>query len=103
MPEEKSANQTSSPTIADVGDNDPERAYKSSTVTVLYFAQLREERGCSEEQLGIDSSTPSELFVEIFGRQPDGIGFAINQSLASGKESIQAGDVIAYLPPFGGG
>ena len=74
------------------------------SVQVFYFALLREERGCSQEERTIEPGTSvSELFSMIFGRKPIGIRFAMNQSYVSAAAIPSEGDEIAFLPPLVGG
>ena len=74
------------------------------SVHVFYFAQLREERGCSQEERAVEQgSSVSDLFAAIFGRSPIGIRFAINQSYVPSSSIPVDGDEVAFLPPLGGG
>ena len=73
-------------------------------VRIFYFANLREERGCSEEERDIaEGQTLFSLFVAIFGREPIGIRFAVNQSYVDAHIVPFVDDEIAFLPPLGGG
>ena len=74
------------------------------SIRVLYFAILREERGCAEEVVEIDEAlTLASLFKHIFNRPALGIRFAQNQIYVSGETVISDDDEIAFLPPLGGG
>ena len=77
------------------------------TVTVLYFAVLRERRGCERESIEVpEGATLREIYEGIFPPTPEGIlpvGFARNQTHASGSDRVEDGDEIAFLPPLGGG
>ena len=75
------------------------------TITLLYFAQLAEERGLRTQtmQLSLEAITLRDLFVQIFQRQPQGIRFAQNQEYVSATTLIMDGDEIAFIPPLGGG
>ena len=95
-------------------------------IQIRYFAQLREEKECSEELVFLSSPCSLEqLFEQIFARKPVGIRFALDQSYVSSTtilgEGIEASfreaeedcqnlysaaDVeaeVAFLPPLGGG
>lgn len=73
-------------------------------VRIFYFANLREERGCSEEERDIaEGQSLCALFVSIFGREPVGIRFALNQSYVDAQAIPSMDDEIAFLPPLGGG
>ena len=74
------------------------------SIQVFYFAQLREEQGCSQEERIIEQGlSVSSIFTFIFGRAPEGIRFAINQSYVAPIEVPVHGDEVAFLPPLGGG
>ena len=71
---------------------------------VFYFANLREERGCSEEDVFLEEEqTLCSLFLSIFGREPIGVRFAINQSYVEANTVPSPNDEVAFLPPLGGG
>jgi molybdopterin synthase sulfur carrier subunit len=73
-------------------------------VQLFYFAGLREERGCSQEEIEVSpEQTLLSIFTGIFGRPPEGIRFAINQSYVEADSIPVDGDEIAFLPPLGGG
>ena len=74
------------------------------SIQVFYFAQLREERGCSYEDRSVEPGTNvSSIFTLIFGRDPNGIRFAVNQSYVESTVVPSDGDEVAFLPPLGGG
>ena len=74
------------------------------SIQVFYFAQLREERGFSVEERKIEQGmSVSSLFTLIFGRTPNGIRFAVNQSYVEATVVPLDGDEVAFLPPLGGG
>lgn len=77
------------------------------TVTVLYFATLREQRGCSQETLEVSAGTSlGDLYTRLFPPGPEGalpVAYARNQAYAEPAEVVQDGDEVAFLPPLGGG
>jgi sulfur-carrier protein len=77
-------------------------------VRVLYFAQLREQRGREEETLSTAARTPAELYADLARRfalppPPEGMRVAVNEDFAVWDYRLEADDVVAFLPPFGGG
>lgn len=77
------------------------------TVTVLYFATLREQRGRSTEQVEVaPGTTLSALYTELFPPGPEGmlpVAFARNREYAQGSDLAEDGDEVSFLPPLGGG
>lgn len=77
------------------------------TVTVRYFAVLRERRGCEIEAVEVTPGTTiGELYRTLFPPGPAGVlpvGFARNHAWAAAADRVEEGDEIAFLPPLGGG
>lgn len=78
------------------------------TITVLWFAHLREQRGCNEERVQCTAGDLRSLYRELATRH--GLTFperslvaARNEELASWDTPVQEGDTIAFLPPVSGG
>ena len=75
-------------------------------VTVCYFAMLREQRGCFEEQLSIAEETVGQLYDRLFPPGPQGqltVAFAVNQAYVGREQPLVDGDEVAFIPPVGGG
>ena len=76
-------------------------------VTVHYFASLREEKGCAQEDCALESGdTIARLYDRLFpesekARLP--VGYAVNQSYVQPSHLLQDGDEVAFIPPIGGG
>ena len=77
------------------------------TVTVHYFAQLREERGRPQEEVELQGSeSVMDLFARLFPQHTPSslsVGFAVNQRHCSGSTLLSDGDEVAFIPPVGGG
>ncbi len=77
------------------------------TVTVRYFAVLREQRGRDEERVVLEpADTPATLYRRLFPPGPRGaltVAFARNLEYVSGDVELADGDEVAFLPPLGGG
>ncbi|HET7149306.1 MAG TPA: molybdopterin converting factor subunit 1 [Candidatus Nitrosopolaris sp.] len=86
------------------------KAILSVKVKVLYFAQIREAAGISEEEvLLVKGSTVSDLISKIkenhpkMLRQRENFQLAVNCNRAGRNLSLKEGDQIAVFPPVAGG
>ena len=73
-----------------------------------YFAILREQRGCAEEQVRTSAGTPRELYEELRGQHGFQLGVpqlrvVVNDAFASWDTPLQEGDHVVYIPPVAGG
>jgi molybdopterin converting factor subunit 1 len=81
------------------------------SVTVLYFAAVRDLVGKDEEALELPPAvtTVDALAAHLAERHPalDGrleyVRFARNEELARGTDAVVDGDTIALIPPVAGG
>ena len=78
------------------------------TVTVKYFASLREQLGRSEEllEIGEKAVTVSELWQQVVGNKqtlPANILTAVNMEYVKPDTRIKDGDEVAFFPPVTGG
>ena len=83
-------------------------------VTLLYFASLRENLGCSREQLALPSgnATVSSLIEVLRNREGQWTEafapgkswrVAVNQQMANLATPVRPGDEVAFFPPVTGG
>lgn len=77
------------------------------TVTVHYFAALRERKNCETERCEMQAN---ECVAALYDRLFPGpiaerlpVGFAINQNYVPGTTLLKEGDEVAFIPPIGGG
>ena len=72
---------------------------------VLLFASLRERAGWAERSLPLSSEavTAREVWHHLDLGSLQGISVAVNQELVELDQPLQAGDELAFLPPFTGG
>jgi len=85
----------------------------SDSVTILYFARLREAVGTPEEQivLPVGVATAGDLMAHLAESDEqkrmafDGldIRIAVNQEQATAATPVSAGDEVALFPPVTGG
>lgn len=85
-----------------------------TTVTLLYFASLRERLGRSREELALAAGTPTvATLVEQLRARDERFGeafapgrawrVAVNQRMADPATRLAAGDEVAFFPPVTGG
>lgn len=86
----------------------------TQTVTVLYFAWLRERTGTAEETLALPAAevTVADMIGLLAARSPGhaaafqnrrSIRCAINQEFADPSAVLRPGDEVAFFPPVTGG
>jgi len=77
-------------------------------VRVQYFALLREEAGCSEEEMTTSARTMSELYDELrarhgFGLTRERLKVVVNEAFDEWSRPVHEGDTIVFIPPVAGG
>jgi len=77
-------------------------------LTVRYFALLREQAGCSTEQLQTQARTPLQLYQQLrrlrgLALDPQFLRVAINADFGDWHTQLSDGDTVAFLPPVAGG
>ncbi|RYG07840.1 MAG: molybdopterin converting factor subunit 1 [Chitinophagaceae bacterium] len=81
-------------------------------VTILFFAQLREQLNC--EKISIDIESPLTLLAileRITQQRPEWsmflsnekLLFALNQKIVKSSELVNINDEVAFFPPVTGG
>ncbi|MCP4000695.1 MAG: MoaD/ThiS family protein [Gammaproteobacteria bacterium] len=77
------------------------------TVTIEYFAVLRECAGQHQECLSTSALTAGELFKELEKRygfpELNSIKVAINDEFSTLNTPLTEGDIIVFIPPVAGG
>jgi molybdopterin synthase sulfur carrier subunit len=84
------------------------------TVTVLYFARLREALGRGSERIALPAAAASisalrerlqarggAWAVELAAARP--VRVAVNQEMVAGDVQLTNGDEVAFFPPVTGG
>jgi molybdopterin synthase sulfur carrier subunit len=81
-------------------------------ITILFFAQLREQLQCEKLTLELQSSISISLLREqIIAAHPnwaeflasDKLLFSVNQTIVKTSHTINDGDEVAFFPPVTGG
>lgn len=78
------------------------------SVTVQYFAILREQRGLAQEKLATAAATPTALYDELRARHKftlpaDRVRAAVNDEFVAATAPLRDGDRIVFIPPVAGG
>jgi len=78
------------------------------SISIQYFAILREQRGVVREQLTTTAKTPAGLYEELsakhnFTLPPDRIRAAVNGEFVSSATVLKNGDEVVFIPPVAGG
>ena len=76
-----------------------------ASITVRYFASLRERLGRSEDRV---DAAGLDCVADVWSRVcaeplPANCLIAINQEYASLKSTVRGGDEVAFFPPVTGG
>lgn len=81
-------------------------------ITILFFAQLREQLQCEKLELNLLSPISiSALRERLVAEHPqwaeflvsDKLLFSVNQTLVKASHTIKDGDEVAFFPPVTGG
>jgi molybdopterin converting factor subunit 1 len=77
-------------------------------VTLLYFAVLREQAGCSEERLETGATTPAELYEQVRARHgftlpASMLRVAVNDEFRDWSTPLGENDRVVFIPPVAGG
>jgi len=75
------------------------------SITVRYFASLREQLGRGEQQVNAAGlSCVADVWSRVCAQPlPANTLIAINQEYASPESEVRAGDEVAFFPPVTGG
>ena len=92
-------------TAAEPSDARTTPAAMDVVLKVLLFASLRERAGWADRSLPFTPgvSTAREVWNQLDLGPLEGISIAVNQELVGADQPLQAGDELAFLPPFTGG
>lgn len=78
------------------------------TITVKYFAILREQRGEAEEKLTTEADNAQSLYEELqtqhgFTLPVDRLRAAVNGEFQPWPAPLNEGDEVVFIPPVAGG
>jgi molybdopterin synthase sulfur carrier subunit len=81
-------------------------------INILYFASLREQLGCMQEEVETDAETVQALLEQLCARgdrwfqllcDNPHLQVAVNQTVADRATKLSSGDEVAFFPPVTGG
>lgn len=81
----------------------------SPHITLLYFAQVSHDLGIDTERLSFVQGETATALLQRVCTQHDytlslsDVRIAVNETFVDGDKAIQAGDVVAIIPPVAGG
>lgn len=80
----------------------------AKTITILYFAALREQAGKEQEILQTNSQTIAQLYEQLqkqygFDLPITHLRVAANHTFCTWEYILQNNDIIAFIPPVAGG
>jgi molybdopterin converting factor small subunit len=78
------------------------------SLTITYYAILREQRGLSEETFESSAATPGELYdmlraVHGFSLDAHQLKVVINDAFQPWDTPLSPGDQVVFIPPVAGG
>jgi len=73
-----------------------------------YYALLREQAGCAEEQLETAAGDAATLYAELAARHGfslprERLKLAVNAEFADWTHPLADGDEVVFIPPVAGG
>ncbi|MCC4602487.1 MoaD/ThiS family protein [Xanthomonas campestris] len=80
----------------------------TATVTVLYFASLREAAGMADERVQSDAQSLRGLYAELDARHglrwtPAQLRVAVDGAFARWDDALRNGSEVVFIPPVSGG
>ena len=75
------------------------------SISVKFFASLREEVGISHAEIKVsDGNTVRQIWAHVTSRQPPvNLLCACNHKYVSFDSKVREGDEVAFFPPVNGG
>ena len=79
-----------------------------TSVTVLYFASLRDAAGSDRETIASDAADLRALYAQLRERHgfvlaADRLRVAVDGSFARWEDALREGSEVAFIPPVSGG
>jgi molybdopterin converting factor small subunit len=79
-----------------------------TTVSLQYYAQLREQAGITGEQVITSAASLRDLYDELrtrygFSLPADALKVAVNKQFSDWGRLLSDGDTVVFIPPVAGG
>ncbi len=79
-----------------------------TSLTVEYYAQLREQAGQGQEAIDSDADSLASLYAELkqqhgFRLDTTQLRVAVNAEFADWRQPLTEGSVVVFIPPVAGG
>jgi len=80
----------------------------TKTITIEYYALLKEKRGTSRESIQTDAQTARQLYEELhkkyqFPLSVEALRVAVNDEFSRWNHILKEGDRVIFIPPVAGG
>ena len=81
---------------------------EEKTITIEYYAILREQRGCQSETIKTDAATAGDLYQQMQAKHSlsldqNTIKVAINHEFRDWNTTLADNDTLVFIPPVAGG
>ncbi|MFP6583389.1 MAG: MoaD/ThiS family protein [Candidatus Hydrogenedentota bacterium] len=78
------------------------------SISIEYYAILREQRGLSSENVESAAETAEALFAELsaqhqFTIMPESLKVVVNEEFVEWSHPFKDGDTVVFIPPVAGG
>lgn len=79
-----------------------------TTITLQYYAQLREQARTGGEQVSTSATSLHDLYEELrarhgFSLSSDALKVAVNAQFSDWNRALRDGDTVVFIPPVAGG
>lgn len=81
---------------------------EEKTITIEYYAILREQRGCQSETIKTGAATAADLYKQIrekysLSLDQNTLKVAINHEFRDWTSTLTDNDTLVFIPPVAGG
>lgn len=81
---------------------------QNKSIQLQYYASLREQTGCSEEEVTTVAKTAADLYDELadqhdFNQAKSSLRVAINDEFCDWETELESDDRLVFIPPVSGG